>query len=232
LRSVAKDALAGRTASGDRARSEKVRKTPYGPSAPRLRAVAAPAESPAAAAVRARPARAYSSRWHIAACWRALQSVADQLGDPPRHSRYAKLAAEREDLPSPPTLRTRLGPWSQIAAALTQQAARTDRGPANGARARDESVGEGRLATQVEVAALRHLAGHPRSSGTEVRRGAGIRSSSQTWALLARLERQGLLVNESRGSAEKPYKNAWRLSARGEAVLEGLPAGMYAEAPQ
>jgi hypothetical protein len=44
------------------------------------------------------------------------------------------------------------------------------------------------------------------------------------------LEREGLLVNESRGSSEKAYKNAWRLSAQGESVLADLPRGMYAGA--
>jgi hypothetical protein len=111
----------------------------------------------------AAPRRMYASRWHIAACWRALESVADELGDPP----------------------------------------------------------------QVEVAALRHLARHPGSSGTEVKNGAGIRSGSQVWTLLARLEREGLLVNERSGS-ESAWKNAWRLSGRGRDVLSGLPEGMYA----
>jgi hypothetical protein len=117
----------------------------------------------------------------------------------------------------------RLGPWPGIAAALVeQQAARTNGRPAAG-----EAIGDGRLATHVEVAVFRHLAEHPGSSGTEVRRGAGIRSGSQTWALLARLEREGLLVNEANGSP-KAWKNAWRLSERGESVLSGLPEGMYA----
>lgn len=56
--------------------------------------------------------------WHLAACWQALLSVADQLGDPPRYRRYLELAARRDDLPSPTTLRTRLGLWSEIVAAL------------------------------------------------------------------------------------------------------------------
>jgi hypothetical protein len=43
------------------------------------------------------------------------------------------------------------------------------------------------------------------------------------------LEREGLLVNKSRGSSEKAWKNAWRLSARGKTVLARLPRGMYAE---
>jgi hypothetical protein len=214
----------------------------YGLGAHGLRAVTPPDESPAATATSARPPRVDSSRWHLAACWRALESVAGELGDPPRAARYAALAGARQDLPSPPTLRAQLGPWSGIAAALVEQRAAQSRrepapqapspadrhAPVHGRRTTGESVGEGRLATQVEVAALRHLAEHPGSSGTEVKRGAGIRSSSQTWALLARLEREGLLVNESRGSAEKAYRNAWRLSAWGEAVLEGLPEGMYA----
>jgi uncharacterized protein (DUF433 family) len=67
------------------------------------------------------PAPAASLRpvvWHVAACWQALLSVADQLGDPPRYRRYLEVAADRDDLPSPTTLRTRLGLWSEIAAAL------------------------------------------------------------------------------------------------------------------
>jgi hypothetical protein len=228
LRSNAKEALTGTPVSGAGAESIKVRKTPYGPDRSRLRAVPSTDDTSANAAVLSDPVgdeRARRpSRWHIAACWRALQSVADQLGDPPRHSLYVKLAAERDDLPSPPTVRMRLGLWQEIAAALMAQRA------ANGVQAMAEPVREERLATQVEVAVLRHLAGHPGSSGTEVRRGASIRSASQTWALLARLEREGLLVNESRGTHEKAWKNAWRLTARGEAVLAGLPQGMYAEA--
>ena len=58
------------------------------------------------------------ARWDAVACWQALVSVADQLGDPPRHHRYAELARERDDLPSGATVLVRLGLWSQIAAAL------------------------------------------------------------------------------------------------------------------
>jgi hypothetical protein len=64
------------------------------------------------------PARVYAPEWHVAACWRAVQSVAGQLGDPPRYRRYLELAAERDDLPSGATLRVRLGLWSEIVAAL------------------------------------------------------------------------------------------------------------------
>lgn len=61
-------------------------------------------------------------RWSIASCWRALVSVADQLGDPPSYRRYEHLAAAREDLPSGSTLRLRLGLWPQIVAALREHA--------------------------------------------------------------------------------------------------------------
>jgi hypothetical protein len=193
------------------------------------------------------PTRTYAARWHIAACWRALESVADQLGDPPRYRRYVELAAKRDDLPSPSSLRARLGLWSSIAAELTaQRAAREDDRPAPSADAtaspsraakresaprargtRKESIESERLPTQVEVAALRYLAEHPGSSGTAVKEGIAIRHASQAWALLARLEREGLLVNEANGSG-KASKNAWRLSKRGVAVLNGLTEGMYA----
>jgi DNA-binding CsgD family transcriptional regulator len=82
------------------------------------------------------PARVYAPQWHLAACWRAVQSVADQLGDPPRYRRYLELAAERDDLPSGATLRVRLGLWSQIAAALQAQ---------NGTGAKDQQRVEARL---------------------------------------------------------------------------------------
>ena len=70
------------------------------------------------------PARVYAPRWHIAACWRALESVADELGDPPRYRRYLDIAAQRDDLPSAATLRARLGLWSSIANELMHQKAR------------------------------------------------------------------------------------------------------------
>lgn len=68
-----------------------------------------------------RPVRVRARRWNEAACWRAVVSVADQLGDPPRYRRYLELAAQREDLPSGATVRLRLGLWPQITAALQTQ---------------------------------------------------------------------------------------------------------------
>jgi cyanate lyase len=74
--------------------------------------------------VPAAPARAYTPTWHIAACWKALLGVADQLGEPPRYRRYLELARQRDDLPSAATVRARLGLWSAIAAELTAHAQR------------------------------------------------------------------------------------------------------------
>jgi Homing endonuclease associated repeat/Sigma-70, region 4 len=78
------------------------------------------------------PMRVYSPKWHIAACLRALVSVADQLGDPPRYQRYLELAATREDLPSAATLRVRLGLWSGIAAPLSERNGSTAAARSNG----------------------------------------------------------------------------------------------------
>jgi hypothetical protein len=223
LRSATKEAVSTGATPG----RGKVRNASYGLPRRELRAVPPSVES-----ITGTRARFYSPRWHLAACWRALESVAGELGDPPRASRYAELAQARDDLPSPPILRARLGSWSSIAAALLeQQAARGGRAQApalaRGRRTAGESIETERLPTQVEVAALAHLAAHPGSSGNEVKIGAGIRSASQTWALLARLEREGLLVNDANGSG-RAWKNAWRLSKRGRNVLNGLPEGMYA----
>jgi hypothetical protein len=65
--------------------------------------------------------RAYVKKWDQQACWDALWSVADELGDWPRYRHYEQLAAGREDLPSAAMLRQRLGPWSKIAAALRER---------------------------------------------------------------------------------------------------------------
>jgi plasmid stabilization system protein ParE len=67
------------------------------------------------------PARSYAKRWDARACCEALDRVADELGEWPRYGRYEQLAAGREDLPSGALLRQRLGPWSQIAAALRER---------------------------------------------------------------------------------------------------------------
>jgi HNH endonuclease len=53
-------------------------------------------------------------RWDPDACWKALEAVADQLGDPPRFQTYVMLSTGRDDLPSGPTVRNQLGRWIDI----------------------------------------------------------------------------------------------------------------------
>jgi hypothetical protein len=65
--------------------------------------------------------RTYAKKWDEQACWAALDRVAGELGDLPRYSHYEQLSTGRDDLPSGAMLRQRLGPWSQIAAALTER---------------------------------------------------------------------------------------------------------------
>jgi AraC-like DNA-binding protein len=90
----------------------------------------------AAAGLEAQPQRRWS-RWDAAACWRALESVADQLGDPPRYRRYQQLARERDDLPFGGVVRSRLGLWSQIAAELGRRGLGGQNGSAPARRAAD-----------------------------------------------------------------------------------------------
>ena len=195
-----------------------------------------------AAGLEPRPRTVTPPRWDAAACWQAVRSVADQLGDPPRYHRYAQLAAERDDLPSAPTVRQRLGLWHEIAEQLTNHhggraaAATIDprkrakstgprstnsRGPAEMVSpfARD---GRGRLPSVLSVRALRYLAEHPGSSSRAVGRALGIRHDSQTWALLHRFERDGLLVKKPNGIA-----TAWTLTPLGHQLLRDLPGGVY-----
>ena len=75
-----------------------------------------------------------SPRWDIASCWKALTSVSDLLGEPPRYRRYLEIAAGRDDLPSGSTLTVRLGLWPEIVAALRAHAGR------NGALASEEAA--------------------------------------------------------------------------------------------
>ena len=87
--------------------------------------------------------------------------------------------------------------------------------------------GGGRLPSLLSARALRYLAAHPGSSGRAVGRGLGIRHDSQTWALLHRLERAGLLAKKPNGTA-----TAWTVTQQGHQLLRNLPDGVYAdEAP-
>lgn len=66
-------------------------------------------------------ARGRGSRriWDKEACWRALERVADQLGNPPRFQSYVVLSTGRADLPSGPTVRNQLGRWIDIVIELS-----------------------------------------------------------------------------------------------------------------
>jgi transcriptional regulator with XRE-family HTH domain len=57
--------------------------------------------------------------WDKEACWRALERVADQLGNPPRFQSYVVLSTGRSDLPSGPTVRNQLGRWIDIVIELS-----------------------------------------------------------------------------------------------------------------
>jgi transposase len=60
-------------------------------------------------------------QWTEDACWAALRSAADELGEIPTVLAYERLAAGRSDLPSAATIRNRLGRWSSLAARLAAQ---------------------------------------------------------------------------------------------------------------
>jgi AcrR family transcriptional regulator len=62
---------------------------------------------------------------------------------------------------------------------------------------------------------------HPGASNREVAECAGIADPGQVSKLLARLERLGLLANQSRGHL-KGAPNAWELTARGELVAQSI----------
>jgi len=79
-----------------------------------------------------------------------------------------------------------------------------------------------RLPSLLGARALRFLAEHPGASGRAVGRGLGIRHDSQTWELLHRFERDGLLAKEPNGAA-----SAWALTQEGQQLLRDLPEGVY-----
>lgn len=64
---------------------------------------------------------ARSRRWTDEACWRALRSVSRELGEIPSVRGYERHAAHRHDLPSPATIRNRLGRWSSIVTRLVAE---------------------------------------------------------------------------------------------------------------
>jgi AraC-like DNA-binding protein len=128
-----------------------------------------------AAGLEARPHRRWSLRWDRAECWRALESVADQLGDPPRYRRYRALARGRDDLPSGGIVRNRLGLWSQVAAELTRRRHGGQSGPAPARR-----LAEIRPRVSLPARPDRALAGRPARSFSDERLLAGVRAVGES----------------------------------------------------
>ena len=58
-------------------------------------------------------------RWTDAACLEALDRLVQELGELPSITRYEELAKGRPDLPSPATVRNRLGRWKLVALRLS-----------------------------------------------------------------------------------------------------------------
>jgi DNA-binding MarR family transcriptional regulator len=75
------------------------------------------------------------------------------------------------------------------------------------------SVGS-HLLSRSAVSCLSFLSSHPQSSGTDVRRGIGVRHLSQISRLLVRLEARGLVFNDPHAR-----ENAWSLTEYGREVL-------------
>ncbi len=68
--------------------------------------------------------RGRTRRWTEEACWEALRRARAELGAVPTLQAYERYAAARDDLPSPATVRKRLGRWSAIAARLAAEPVR------------------------------------------------------------------------------------------------------------
>ena len=68
---------------------------------------------------------------------------------------------------------------------------------------------------------LADVAGNPGASNREIASRAGILDQGQVSKLLARLERLGLLVNDSSGHA-KGEPNAWSLTPAGAALARSI----------
>ncbi len=201
--------------------------------------------------------RAYATRWHVAACQRALESVADQLGDPPRYQRYAQLASERDDLPSAATLRVRLGLWSSIAALLMEQKARNgDRPtespelPTANSRVSAELIARPSTNCHQPLDTVPTPNGTP--NGTDDGKADRLPSQLGVRALQYLAEHPGsgggavkrgldirhdsqawgLLMRLERDGLLVKQRNAsacaWALTERGESVLRSLPEGVYA----
>jgi hypothetical protein len=65
--------------------------------------------------------RVHTRLWTEEACWRAIRGVARDHDEIPTVLAYDPLAADRTDLPSPATLRNRIGRRSAITARLAAE---------------------------------------------------------------------------------------------------------------
>jgi hypothetical protein len=59
-----------------------------------------------------------TQRWSPDVCWRTLVNLTTDLGGPPTMDQYELLATGNDELPSPATVRNRLGAWSGVTARL------------------------------------------------------------------------------------------------------------------
>lgn len=71
---------------------------------------------------------------------------------------------------------------------------------------------------------LLHLAEHPGASNTHVAHATGVRYQGQMSTLLARLEREGLLVKRPKGTGRA---NEWWLTPHGESVARALADDLW-----
>ena len=88
-------------------------------------------------------------------------------------------------------------------------------------RAAGAPVVRSRVATPLERRALAYLAAQPGSSGEQVRAALSVRHFSQVSRLLARLQREELVVRSPRRSPGR--RNAWRFTPLGERALDRDP---------
>lgn len=88
-------------------------------------------------------------------------------------------------------------------------------------RITDVPVMRPRVATPLELRALACLAAQPGSSSEQVRAALSVRHPSQVSRLLARLQREALVVRAPRRSPSQ--RNAWRATPLGEWVLDRDP---------
>jgi DNA-binding MarR family transcriptional regulator len=77
------------------------------------------------------------------------------------------------------------------------------------------------VATPLERRALAHLAAQPGSSSEQVRAALSVRHASQVSRLLARLQREGLVVRAPRRAPGQ--RNAWRVTPLGERARDRDP---------